>query len=553
MKKIGNSAFMDKLPRYTLMSLMFGFIMTFVSRTIYSSALGLEIYTTRMFSPQTAGVFAVSVLAVLFLIYAFTAQHGENQNGKIATFIQTAINSPLTVILLGILCFRLWYYSNFHSYTIWYDSATYTDFTENLLLGEVNVFRTPVYPWFIKLMRLLCIADLETATAFNCIVIGQGVVSFIGVILMYLIGKKMFKNRFVTYTLTIVYGISPAVMSWDLNVLTESLSIFATVLSIYLIMCVIEHPTYLRAALLGLFVIVMIMLRPTFVYMFAIIGAFFLAKLILSKQSRKQALCGIVALAISGALMLGYCGLNKRDNDCASVSSVGTTINQMYMLIENDIYKNSNYPEITAYIQTGLDVAGEINYVTDIIEPMNEQFSNSELSAYVKDCISKYKGVFMRYTANKFVQTLTSDVAIQYASIPEENEMFACVDNALMMLLFPLNYAACYAIVAAAVLLAIYEFIKNRVVLWQPIGLAALIFTHMFVSVYASMAEYERLATMIIPSVYLLAFWFVDLLAANVKKSELRNGIVSRGERVLQKSRDEQISEQTGEQTDEQI
>lgn len=534
MNNIGKCEFFNRLPRFTLMSLMFGFIMTFVSRTIYSSSLGVEIYTTQMFSPQTVGVFVVSTVAVLFLIYVFTPQNVDS-HGKIHAFINRALNSPLTVILLGVLCFRLWYYSNMRSYSLWYDSSTYTDFTENLLKGEVNIFRTPIYPWFIKLMRLLCSADLETATAYNCIVIGQGVVSFFGVILMYLIGKKLFKNRYVIYAVTLIYGISPAVISWDLNILTESLSIFATVLSIYFIMCVIERPTYLRAALLGLYVIVMIMLRPTFVYMFAIIGVFFLAKLILSKQCRKQALCGLMALALSGALLLGYCGLNKRQNDCSSVSSVGTTINQMYMVIDLGIYKNSGYPEITAYIQNGLDYAGDINYITDIIEPMNKQFDNSELSAYVKDCIRKNKGVFMRYTENKFIQTLSTNIAIQYAGIPEENDTFRYVDNAIMYLLFPFSYMGCFTIVLAAVLLALYELIKNRVVLWQPIGLAALIFTHLFVSVYGSMAEYERLSTMIIPAVYLLVFWFIDLLFAVVSKSKLKSGIACRGERILEK------------------
>lgn len=533
MSKIGESEFLNRLPRYILISLMFGFIMTFVYRTIYSSVLGVEIYTTQMFSMMTAAVFIVSVVTTLFLTYVFTSQ--SEAQGKLYLFINRVINSPIAVILLGVLCFRLWYYSNMRSFSLWYDSATYTEFTENLLKGEVNVFRTPIYPWFIKLMRLLCVADLETATAYNCIVIGQGVVSFVGVILMYLIGKKLFKSRYVTYAVTVIYGISPAVISWDLNVLTESLSIFATVLSIYLIMCVIERPTYLRTALLGLYVIVMIMLRPTFVYMFAIIGVFFTAKLILSKQYRKQALCGIMALALSGALLLGYCGLNKRQNDCGSVSSVGTTINQMYMLIENDIYQNSDYPEITEYIQSWLEYDGEINYVIDIIEPMNEQFSNSELSAYVKDCISKNIDAFMRYTAVKFIQTLNTNVALQYAAIPEENAAFGYFDSVFMYLLFPFNFAFCYALVAAAVLLAIYELIKNKVVLWQPIGLAALIFTHLFVSVYGSMAEYERLSVMIIPAVYLLLFWFVDLLAANVSKSRLKCGIIGRGERVFEK------------------
>lgn len=141
----------------------------------------------------------------------------------------------------------------------------------------------------------------------------------------------------------------------------------------------------------------------------------------------------------------------------------------------------------------------------------------------------------MRYTENKFIQTLSTNIAIQYAGIPEENETFRYVDNAMMKLLFPFSYMGCFVLVAAAVLLALYELIKNKVVLWQPIGLAALIFTHLFVSVYASMAEYERLATMIIPAVYLLSFWFVDLLAANVTKSKLDSGITRRGEQVLLK------------------
>lgn len=540
MKKIGESAFGERLPQYAAASLLFGFIMTFVSRTIYSSSIGVEIYTTEMFSAQTIGVFAVSAIAALFLIYVFASRHTSEHTGKIVSLAETVINSPVTVLFLAILSFRLWYYSNCNSYTLWYDSPTYTDFTENLLKGEVNVFRTPIYPWFIKLVRLLCAANLETATAYNCIIIGQGVVSFIGVILMYLIGEKLFKNRYVTYAVTLLYGISPAVISWDLNVLTESLSIFAVVLLVYMIICFVQRATALRGILLGLYVIVMVMLRPTFVYMFAIIGVFFIARLILSKHSRKQAVCGLAALAVSGALLLGYCGLNYRMNDCKSVSSVGETVNKLDMVIELGIYKNSNYPEITEYIESGiensLNSSIEVNYITDIVEPMNTQFKNSELSAYVKDCIGKHKDEFRRYTVNKFIDVLGTDVAIQYAAIPEDNLGFKSFDYTVMRLLFPFSFAACLLLVAAAVLLSVYELIKNKTVLWMPIGFAALIFTHIFVSVYASMAEYERLCAVIIPSVYLLLFWFIDLLAAHVTKAGLKNDISGRGERVFEKS-----------------
>ncbi|MGN0115630.1 MAG: hypothetical protein ACI396_09900, partial [Acutalibacteraceae bacterium] len=94
MSKISETEFYSRLPRYTLMSLMFGFIMTFVSRTIYSSALGVEIYTTQMFSQQTIGVFIASVVAALFLIYVFTSQAGGEHNGKLVLFVRRALNSP---------------------------------------------------------------------------------------------------------------------------------------------------------------------------------------------------------------------------------------------------------------------------------------------------------------------------------------------------------------------------------------------------------------------------------------------------------------------------
>ena len=51
--------------------------------------------------------------------------------------------------------------------------------------------------------------------------------------------------------------------------------------------------------------------------------------------------------------------------------------------------------------------------------------------------------------------------------------------------------------------------------------MSAIIFSHIFVSVFGAMAEFPRLSTMVIPVVLLLTFYFVDYAVKATKSRKV--------------------------------
>lgn len=514
------SEYRRRFPLYAIYALLGGFIGVQVQQRISAVAAKIPLSDVSV-SPLSAAVAAVVLAAVLLGLWIYHKAVEKKASGG-ASFggaFDRALMSPALMLFLAVLCFRLWYYSNLGGYRLWYDTSSYTEYSANLFLLQADKFRTPIYPYFLKLVGLVSGAPQNTDFFYNSVVAAQQVVSFAGFALFYQTAKKLFKNSFSVYASSLLFGIAPYIIAWDNNILTESLSIFAAVLCLYLMATCLDRPTARSASALGISVIFMIMLRPTFVYLFAVFGVFFAARFVLSAPDRRQMLCGTAALAVSACLALGYCGVNKKENDCFALSSVSGSVNRMYMIIANDIWENDDYPEITEFIREKQNTMTMGDIIIEIVEPLNEQFDYSRLSAYAGDCVADNREVFRNYTADKIFSLTESRMAVNYAEAAGgEMNAFARVDKLLLYFTFPLTFGTAAVLIAAAVIFSVYQLIKNKRVMWCPIGLSAIAFSHIFTSIYGAMAEYARLCAPSAPAIILLALWFADYILSAVKR-----------------------------------
>ena len=71
---------------------------------------------------------------------------------KFISFIKSVFKSPLTYILLLSFFVQYAVYSKYETYTFSGDTLSYLSdmYKDNIFLGKVNLFRTPVYPYFCK-------------------------------------------------------------------------------------------------------------------------------------------------------------------------------------------------------------------------------------------------------------------------------------------------------------------------------------------------------------------------------------------------------------------
>src|ERR1700744_2351464 len=93
-------------------------------------------------------------------------------------------------ILLISAIVRLIYYSTLLT-TKQTDTASYLNYHANILKGQTEALRTPVYPYFIKLAGLFS----SPQNLLNNVVIAQVIISFLSIFLFYKIARTLFKYR----------------------------------------------------------------------------------------------------------------------------------------------------------------------------------------------------------------------------------------------------------------------------------------------------------------------------------------------------------------------
>ena len=459
-------------------------------------------------------LFGVCAALFIYILLLFLDDLKDNHCfiGKIVKFL----NHTATLAGVIVAAFRYWYMTHFLNYVIYYDTSSYADYEHNILRGEVDVFRTPVYPLFLKLIRKITGIFNGEADYYKAVVAAQIMISFVSVIIFYFALSKLFKNKWVIFSATLLFGCNPLIIQWDNCILTESLSVFMTVFFLYIMLDYLKNPTKLEAILMSLLSFCMVMLRPTFIYLFAILGVFFVTRFILYSKDRIKSVCGAISLIVAVCLTLGYCQLNKNTNGYFGISSVSTTVNQLYIVMQNGITDNPDYPDITYYIEFGMEYSD--NYIGDIIEPAGEIYGYTEIENYVNGCIAANRDIYNEYTKNKFLDVIPQQMTVQYSVYNSEFENFARADQLLLYSLFPFTFLSVFIIIAVTVAFAIGVLIVKRRILWQIIGISAVAFSHIFVSIYGSMAEYQRLSLMAVPCIIAIIFFFIDAAVGSMEK-----------------------------------
>ena len=501
---------------YFVNSLLVAFTYILLQRRITSTEIEGRLFTNLRF------VFFLGIFVCSFLIFMI-CEIGE-KHSKIEVKVKKIASHPMFTITFAVTVFRQivrWYFLN---YTIYYDTKTYTNYNFNIFKGETDIFRTPGYPYFLKIIKKitrLFVKNTSTLDSvfYSVVAIIQSFLSIACVILIYLIARKIFKNKTVALVTAAFYGILPCVFNYDTCILTESVSFFCMVLFIYLVFLFIENPKIYKAVVLGLFAFVMIMVRPTFIYVLPILAVFFIARFIFESKDRKKCIAGFLSVVFSGLLLLGYCGLNYKNYDYFNISSVSVTVNRLKIVMDNHWQKNKDYEEISNYINSQMKVTDPNYWIPNIIEKLPGVYSYQEIDDYVNDCISKHKKEFSEYNFEKAKSISNLPIAIQYSAyktIYKDTAVSKRLDwfNSTS---FSITFIQSMLLVLFSLVFAFFVLIRRKKICWQVVGLSAIIFSHIFVSVYGSMAEFARLSSMAIPAIVLLVFYFVDLFVSRLK------------------------------------
>ena len=219
------------------------------------------------------------------------------------------------------------------------DSGGYIDAWNVFMSGDIDWGRTPVYPFFLGILRFFVGANL----LYWAVVFVQSFIFLLSVRYFYRLTKIFSGRSSITFWFTVFYCLVPGIVSWNNAILTESLAVAGSVFLFYF--AVNGWIKFQVSSLVGFGICLcfLCMLRPSFLYLLPIFFCFWLVTFFLRKKSRIACygLCGVI---ITIGVVLCYCFAFQKKYGVFTPSGIGT-LNQYCIarqrnLLNPDVIEN---------------------------------------------------------------------------------------------------------------------------------------------------------------------------------------------------------------------
>jgi 4-amino-4-deoxy-L-arabinose transferase-like glycosyltransferase len=173
--------------------------------------------------------------------------------------------------LFFILSMRNHAYGTVSRYIV--DSIYYHDWAQALLNGEIQgkevFFLSPFYPYFLMLIYKIF------GVKVIAVQIIQGILGSFNVVLVYLITRKLINDR-AAIVGSIIYLLTGVLLFYTITLLPVELTIFLSLLLIYLLIKLSEHSTVLKTFIIGLGAGILMIARPEFLFLLILIIPYFI-------------------------------------------------------------------------------------------------------------------------------------------------------------------------------------------------------------------------------------------------------------------------------------
>lgn len=406
------------------------------------------------------------------------------------------LKQPLIYVI--ILCIIL---SNF-IYGIIPSNLTYGD-TEsyltsankiNIFQGKLNNSRTPVYPYFIKIIK--AIGGEENLL--NNIATAQKFLFIITLILFYYCIKTITKNKIILFTLPLIFGIAPCIITWNVAILTESLALMEMVILSLLTLKVLKKTNKVIAGLIGAIILIMILTRPIFIYLLPIYLIFWVLKFFFEKDTRIETIIGIVSCAICGIILLIYCLLMNNQYGQFKLTTI-SDINDIISVIFSNTYEKSNNKEIIEIINNVKENEVATPYFK-LAERIKEEFSFEEIKEFISS--SQKTKEYLNYIINKTFVLAGSNIVVNYT----DNTFL----NILDLNLIPVSFGLLYIVIIISIIYLCYKLIKQKQVDWIMAFCISLILANIFTLIVGAPFEEQRLFIPSVVLVFILLAYIVE-------------------------------------------
>lgn len=423
----------------------------------------------------------------------------------------------LSVILVICFLYRVFYFGYLYPGMVLYnsDSVSYFVFVD-IFKCIVDLYRTPLYPYVIKLFEYISKDNLVTNLIFF-----QQVISFLSIIPFYFVSRCIIKNKWLVIIATLFYGMWHPVLIQNVYLNPECLCFVGSTIMLYVLVKYIEKPGKLTAFFLGIFPFFLIMLKPTYLILIFVIFLFLFFRFVFLHEERKILYCGLLGLIISSAGVLGYCEMNKRHNGQFVLSNIALN-NTLAHITTSGAYRQSGDEELISIIdstikRTYYDVPFTIN--NDFID--RYQNYSKRFPQYLPPTEDMLFCLTFPNTTNYPPERITRFVNNSRFTIVYYKYMLKRVFNIVvgaygnLFILFFLQ---------SAVIIGLY--VKYKKVVWAQWFCILFIFGQFFSITIAGLDDMDRHLIPAYPFIIQIAASFVAILISCLKKEKIVESVL---------------------------
>ncbi len=414
-------------------------------------------------------------------------------------------NYSIEIIILLALCliFRIYFHWNdrivYHT-----DSVTYYYAAQHIFRGVIDPFRTPVYPMIIRVFQ--AVNDFDP---FPNMVRFQHFISFLSIIPFYYSCKLLFQNKHLIYIAALVYGCFPDILGYNKTIFPESILISSFVVLFYIFSAYIVRPTHSKVALLNFYIFYLVMIKPGCIYLYGVVGFFWILKLILDND-RKQFKYPLLGFIASIVLLTGYCSINKIQNNYFGISLV-THDNNFLNVIESNAYTTFEDERLISIIDTvrnhGTYYA--IYYLNNDHDLIQKQYSifpypfdgGMNFVSNIPTSPYGYTKEQLDIHINKAIKTSVFSDYIKRNYYKFLHDKLFYLKGFIIQLLLSIEFC----------LIIFYAVFRNKI-LWQRLFITLCITGMLAVFLIAGYGQMDRIIIPVVPLLIVFVFKFIDVL-----------------------------------------
>ena len=174
---------------------------------------------------------------------------------------------------------------------------TDTNFSAGSILanGMLDALRTPLYPLILNFFKLILSNNIAIKLG---VIIFQYLIFCISIFCFYCVCEFFIKHKGIVFFVVMCYACHPAILVWQKIIMTESMALSGVVFFLYFFVRFLVTKKIIYSLLINLFLFLLIMLRPGFVFLIPIVILFWLYFILKLKKNGIVGLAGILVVMI---------------------------------------------------------------------------------------------------------------------------------------------------------------------------------------------------------------------------------------------------------------